>query len=151
MGVWIGCRFAVSRADRFLYVAGVGQLMQLRQLQFMQLGRGGFSWRSVLSLVPGIREAPFLRDFPCRWGRGGGGSSWQPAKCAVIGPWDLRGSSIRDFLARGREMRGGPLWPPGSDLTPLIFRRHVPPKPQNLPAFVLCSPDILWKKVKSRL
>ena len=31
-------------------------------------GAGGFSWQSVLSLVPGIWEAPSLRDFPrCRW------------------------------------------------------------------------------------
>ena len=28
----------------------------------MRLGRGGFSWRSVLSLVPGIWEAPSVRD-----------------------------------------------------------------------------------------
>ena len=50
-------------------------------------------------------------------GERSGGSSWQPAKCAVIGPWDLGGSSIRDFLAGGRERRGGQSWPPGSDLT----------------------------------
>ena len=49
----------------------------------MRLGRGGFSWPSVLSLVPGIREDP----------------------------------SVRDLLAGGRERRGGPSWPPGSDLT----------------------------------
>ena len=30
----------------------------------MWLGWGGFSWRSVLSLVPGIWEAPSVRDFP---------------------------------------------------------------------------------------
>ena len=68
-------------------------------------------------MVPRIQEVPSVRDFPRWWGRGGGGSSWQPAKCAVIGPWDLRRSSIRDFLARGRERRGGPSWPPGPDLT----------------------------------
>lgn len=39
-------------------------------------------------------------------------------ECAVIGPWDLGGSSVRDFLAGGRERRNGPSWPPGSDLTP---------------------------------
>ena len=87
-GVWIGCQFTASRADRFLYAAGAGWLMQLRL--------------SVLSLVPGIWEAPSVRDFAHRRGRGGGGSSWQPATCAVIGPWDLGGSSIRDFLAGGR-------------------------------------------------
>ena len=32
----------------------------------MRLGRGGFSWRSVLSLVPKIWEAPSIRDFPCQ-------------------------------------------------------------------------------------
>ena len=80
----------------------------------MWLGWGGFSWQSVLSLVPGIWEAPSVRDL------GGGGLSWQPAKCAVIGPWDLGGSSVRDFLAGRRERRGGPSWPPGSDLT-IIF------------------------------
>ena len=36
------------------------------------LGRGGFSWRSVLSLVPGIWEAPSVRDFPRRRGWEGG-------------------------------------------------------------------------------
>ena len=52
-----------SRADGFLYAAGAGWLMQL--------GQGGFSWWSVLSLVPGIWEAPSVRDFP-RWqGRSG--------------------------------------------------------------------------------
>ena len=30
----------------------------------MWLGWGGFSWRSVLSLVSGIWEAPSIRDFP---------------------------------------------------------------------------------------
>ena len=86
----------------------------------MQLRQGSFSWRSVLSLVPRIQEVPSVRDFPRWWGRGGGGSSWQPAKCAVIGPWDLGGSSVRDFrdfLAVGRKRRGGPSWPPGSNLT----------------------------------
>ena len=87
------------------------------QLRWGGFRWGGFSWRSVLSLVPGIWEAPSVRDFAHRRGRGGGGSSWQPAKCAVIGPWDLGGSSIRDFLAGGRERRGGQSWPPGSDLT----------------------------------
>ena len=28
---------------------------------------------------------------------------------------------------------------------PLEFPEHVPQKPKNLPAFVLCSSDILWK------
>lgn len=27
-------------------------------------GAGGFSWQSVLSLVPGTWEAPSIRDFP---------------------------------------------------------------------------------------
>ena len=35
------------------------------------LGWGGSSWRSVLSLVPGIWEAPSLRDFPRREGEEG--------------------------------------------------------------------------------
>ena len=48
MGLRIGCQAEASRADRSFYVAGVGR----------------FSWRSVLSLVPGIWEAPSLRDFP---------------------------------------------------------------------------------------
>ena len=55
MRVWIGCRFAVSRADRSFYAAGAGWLQ----------------WQSVLSLVPGIWEAPSVRDFPCWRGRGG--------------------------------------------------------------------------------
>ena len=37
----------------------------------MQLGRGGFSWRSVLSLVPGIWEDPLLGTFSPAGGRGG--------------------------------------------------------------------------------
>ena len=37
-------------------------------------------------------------------------------ECAVIGPWHLGGSSVRDFLAGGRERRGGPSWPPGPTL-----------------------------------
>ena len=32
----------------------------------MWLGWGGFNWRSVLSLVPGIWEAPSLKDLPRR-------------------------------------------------------------------------------------
>ena len=67
MGVWIGCWFAASRADRSLYAAGVGWL--------------------------------------------------QLAECAVIGPWHLGRSSVRDFLPGRRERRGGPSWPPGSDLS----------------------------------
>ena len=33
-------------------------------------GAGGFSWQSVLSLVPGIWEAPSIRDFPRQRERG---------------------------------------------------------------------------------
>lgn len=52
MGIWIGRRDEVSRADRSFYVAGVGRI-----------------WRTVLSLVPGIWEAPSLGTSPA----GGGG------------------------------------------------------------------------------
>ena len=34
-------------------------------------GAGGFSWQSVLSLVPGIWEAPSVRDFHQREGQKG--------------------------------------------------------------------------------
>ena len=51
------------RANRFLYAAEAAQ--------FLQLGRGGFSSRSVLSLVPGIREDPPLGTFSPMGGRGG--------------------------------------------------------------------------------
>ena len=33
----------------------------------MWLGWGGFSWRSVLSLVPGVWEAPSVRGVPRHW------------------------------------------------------------------------------------
>ena len=43
------------------------------------LGWGGFSWRSVLSLVPGIWESPSIRDLPPGGGeRERGGPSWPP-------------------------------------------------------------------------
>ena len=48
--VQIGHQAEASRADRSFYVAGWGS----------------FSWRGVLSLVPRIWEAPFIRDFPRR-------------------------------------------------------------------------------------
>ena len=44
----------------------------------MHLGRGGFTWRSVLSLVPGIQEDPPLGTFSRAGGRGG---------AAHHGPW----------------------------------------------------------------
>lgn len=60
MGIWIGHRAEVSRADRSFYVAGVGRI-----------------WRTVLSLVPGIWEAPSLGTSPAS-GEGRGGPSWPP-------------------------------------------------------------------------
>ena len=45
-GGLIGCRFAPARAGMSFYAAGVGRLQR----------------RSVLSLVPGIREPPSVRD-----------------------------------------------------------------------------------------
>ena len=47
------------------------------------------------------------------------------AECAVIGPRDLRGSSIRDFFTGGRERRGGPSWPPGSGLTLILLTIYL--------------------------
>ena len=44
----------------------------------MHLGRGGFTWWSVLSLVPGIQEDPPLGTFSRAGGRGG---------AAHHGPW----------------------------------------------------------------
>ena len=41
------------------------------------LGWGGFSWRSVLPLVPGIWEAPSARDFT-RWRKRGGAAHHGP-------------------------------------------------------------------------
>ena len=75
------------RANRFLYAAEAAQ--------FLQLGRGGFSSRSVLSLVPGIREDPPLGTFSPMGGRGGAAhhGSWGPA--LHIDPFDrIRGAII---------------------------------------------------------
>lgn len=47
-GCSVGHQAKASRDDRSFYVAGVAR----------------FSWRSMLSLVPGIWKAPSVRDFP---------------------------------------------------------------------------------------
>ena len=67
MGVWISRWAEVSRADRSFSVAGVG----------------GFSWRTVLSLVPGIWEAPSLGTSPA-----GGGGKGRPIMAPGVRPYN---------------------------------------------------------------
>ena len=82
----------------------------------MQLRPGGFSWQSVLSLVPGIWEAPFLRDFPGQHGRGGAARHGNRRRVLSLVPGIREDPSVRDLLTGRRERRGGPSWAPGSDL-----------------------------------
>ena len=77
----------------------------------------------MLSLVPGIREPLSIRDFRQRGrGRPARHGNWQSVLSLVPRIWE--DPSVRDLLAGGREMRGGPSWLLGSDLTK-IPRRNI--------------------------
>ena len=78
--------------------------------QFMQLGLGGFSWRSVLSLVPGIWEAPSIRDF--LGARGGAARYGNRRSVLSLVPWIREDPSVRDFL-RWEGVEGRPIMAPG--------------------------------------
>ena len=92
----------------------------------MHLGRGGFSWRSVLSMVPGIQEDPPLGTFSRAGGRGGAAHNGPQGPTFHSDPFDrIRGAIIvsRYFLLNwgivGAEGRGWiPVtfrWPQGLD------------------------------------
>ena len=67
----------------------------------MWLRWGGFSWWSVLSLVPGIWEAPSVRDLPRRPGREMGGPSWPPGSTLHFGHLMQRVDSLEKTLMLG--------------------------------------------------
>ena len=63
----------------------------------MWLGWGGFSWRSVLSLVPGIWEAPSISDFPHQWE---GEEGW-PIMAPGVQPYDYIYFLLTGHIALG--------------------------------------------------
>ena len=71
----------------------------------MQLRPGGFSWQSVLSLVPGIREDPSVRDLLTGRRERRGGPSWAPGS---------------DLILTTTEQTGGPAQYPGQALVTTI-------------------------------
>ena len=89
----------------------------------MWLGRGGFSWRSVLSLVPGIQEDPSVRDLLAEVEEGPThhGPRGPTLQVAVPSPRDLPNPGI-EARSPALPLASLPAEPPGKPTRP--FGNH---------------------------